>query len=254
MGKEFLDVQKVVETIQRLKLRIHDRFPDSGLHKTCSTLYKISLDTKHTMQWLAAGHIWIRLVTVGLVSAFAAVILWIAVSLKMNQRWNFQDFIQTGESATNLLIFMSLAFYFLWTLEQKWKRSRVIKKINQLRELAHIVDMHQLTKDPASILLRQNRTENSPNRSLSQFELSRYLDYSVEMFSLIGKLGYLYVTRLNDPVSTQAANDLESLTTGLSRKVWQKIVLVRNVEELSESSSDHTQNPDQAIGEENDPE
>lgn len=231
MDKDFLDVQKVVSTIQRLKLRINDRFPNSGLLDTCTALYKTSLDTKWTMNWLAKGHFWLRGLSVLLILTIVAVLVWTIVSFRMNKNWDIQDFIQTGESATNLLIFLSLAFYFIWTLEQKWKRSRVIKKINRLRELAHIVDMHQLTKDPATILLRQNRTENSPERNLSQFQLSRYLDYSVEMFSLIGKLGYLYVTRLNDTVSTQAANDLEVLTTGLSRKVWQKIMLIQSIEE-----------------------
>ena len=42
------------------------------------------------------------------------------------------------------------AFFFL-TLETRLKRQRALKAIRELRSLAHIIDMHQLTKDPERI-------------------------------------------------------------------------------------------------------
>jgi hypothetical protein len=86
--------------------------------------------------------------------------------------------------------------------------------------------MHQLTKDPAIIHSGGATTAHSPDRPLNQFELSRYLDYCAEMLSLVGKVGYLYVQNYHDPEATNAVNDLEDLTTGLARKIWQKIMLL----------------------------
>ncbi len=47
------------------------------------------------------------------------------------------------------------------------------------------------------------------------------------MLSLVGKLGFLYVAGVGDPEVAREANDLESLCTGLSRKIWQKIMILR---------------------------
>ena len=61
---------------------------------------------------------------------------------------------------------------------------------------------------------------------MTDFELSRYLNYCSEMLSLIGKVAALYVQRFDDPVALSAVNEMEDLTTGLSRKIWQKIMIL----------------------------
>ena len=48
------------------------------------------------------------------------------------------------------------------------------------------------------------------------------------MLSLVGKVGFLYVQKFDDPVAVKSVNDLETLTTALSRKVWQKIMILRS--------------------------
>jgi len=70
-------------------------------------------------------------------------------------------------------------------------------------------------------------TPNSPRQELSRYELGRYLNYCSEMLSLAGKLGFLYVQNFHDPVANDSVNNLEDLTTGLSRKIWQKIIILR---------------------------
>ena len=69
---------------------------------------------------------------------------------------------------------------------------------------------------------------HSPKREMSQFELNRYLDYCSEMVSLVSKVGFLYIQEFNDPQAVNAVNDLETLTNGLSVKMWQKIMLLEN--------------------------
>ena len=59
---------------------------------------------------------------------------------------------------------------------------------------------------------------------MTAFQLTRYLDYCSELLSIVGKLAALYAQSLPDSVVVAAVNDIETLTTGLSRKIWQKIV------------------------------
>jgi len=56
--------------------------------------------------------------------------------------------------------------------------------------------------------------------------LSRYLDYCSEMLSLTGKIAALYVQTYDDGVALAAVNEVEGLTTGLSRKIWQKLMIL----------------------------
>jgi hypothetical protein len=93
--------------------------------------------------------------------------------------------------------------------------------------VAHIVDMHQLTKDPDSVVATSvGDTPSSPRRAMSRGELGRYLDYCSELLSLTGKVAALFVQRFDDPVVLQSVNQIEDLTNGLSRKIWQKITLL----------------------------
>ncbi len=105
--------------------------------------------------------------------------------------------------------------FFLITLEVRVKRRRALKAIHELRSLAHIIDMHQLTKDPHVLLGQGPQTANSPMRTLTPYQLARYLDYCSEMLSLIGKLAALYVQRFDDQVALAAVDGIEDLTNGL---------------------------------------
>jgi hypothetical protein len=86
--------------------------------------------------------------------------------------------------------------------------------------------MHQLTKDPEQLLSNPPSTASSPVRTMSKGELGRYLDYCSEMLSVTSKIAALYVERFDDPVTLAAVNEIESLTAGLSRKIWQKITML----------------------------
>lgn len=46
------------------------------------------------------------------------------------------------------------------------------------------------------------------------------------MLSLLGKISVLYVQRFDDAVALAAVNEVEQLTTGLSRKIWQKLMMI----------------------------
>jgi hypothetical protein len=88
--------------------------------------------------------------------------------------------------------------------------------------------MHQLTKDPSSILGDGAPTEASPQRAMSKYELTRYLDYCSEMLSLTSKLAALYAQVLPDTVVIDAVNEIENLTANFSRKIWQKISIIES--------------------------
>ncbi len=145
--------------------------------------------------------------------------------------------VQTLDAGANLLILIGISAIFLWSIEQRLRRKHAIRAINMLRDLAHVIDMKQLTKDPDGVVTVAHPTKHSPKRGLDAYALGRYLDYCTEMLSLVSKLGYLYVTEFHDVEATQAANELENLCTGLSRKIWQKIMIIRTQNPLTEQAN-----------------
>ena len=57
-------------------------------------------------------------------------------------------------------------------------------------------------------------------------DMASYLDYCSEMLSLVGKTAALYAEHTTDSAVLATISDIESLTTGMSRKIWQKVALL----------------------------
>ena len=133
---------------------------------------------------------------------------------------------QTLDASINDVVFLGIAIFFLVTVEARLKRRKALGSLQQLRSVVHIVDMHQLTKDPERLMSPQPDTSSSPARSMTPPELGRYLDYCSELLSLTSKIAASFVQSFNDPVVLSTVNEIETLATGLSGKIWQKITLL----------------------------
>ncbi|MEN8221334.1 MAG: hypothetical protein ABFS56_34305 [Pseudomonadota bacterium] len=226
-----LEPKKIVDTVDLLYKRISERFPDSGLSKVCLQLHSIAKDSQLRYEWIRKPHIMLR-VGVAIVITLILLIVGIGVSATATfssiQEIEFTDFFQALEAGMNTVILIGAALLFLVTVETRKKRNRAMIAIHQLRILAHVIDMHQLTKAPERVFFdqHQQRTASSPHETMNTFELTRYLDYCSEMLSLVGKIAALYAQDFDDQVVLGSVNDVENLTTGLSRKIWQKIMIL----------------------------
>jgi hypothetical protein len=220
-----LDISDVVATLQKLTARIGERFPNSGLHKVCKELTSMAQQTSARASNISRPKFWLR----GLLSLLA---LCGAVGVFFIGRWmlglrssdELGGVMQAMEAAVNLLIIGGAAALFLVTLEARWKRRLALSALNEFRSIAHVIDMHQLTKDPSA--LGGPRTSSSPDREMTRFELVRYLSYCSEMLSLASKAAAVYAENVHDSAVVDAVGDIERLTTNLSQKIWQKITLV----------------------------
>ncbi len=223
-----INVAKVGKTLRRLNLRIEERFPKSGLHKVCEEQIVVFAETEPNLQNIAKTNYWLRGTVAFIVTSVLLMIFYGLTLFDFNfGKIKFIELVQFAESAVNDVILIGLAIFFLVSLETRIKRSKAISSLNELRAIAHIVDMHQLTKDPTEIGKKNPRTASSPKRVLSAFELQRYLDYCSEMLSIVGKIAALYAQHLPDAAVIASVNEIESLTTGISRKAWQKIMILQ---------------------------
>ncbi len=224
-----LDTEKVLYTISRLEKRINERFPDASLLQVCSEFYGIAKDSSSRIEWIDKPNYLLRWGIGSFIFIALAVLAYTISLLELKMQLpGLPELIQLMEALFNDFILIGAAIFFLISIEMRVKRARALESLHELRGLAHVVDMHQLMKDPAMILSTSQLTSSSPKRELNAFQLKRYLDYCTELLALIGKVAALYSQKLPDPEIVNAASDVEELCTNLSRKIWQKIVMIED--------------------------
>jgi len=222
-----LDPARLLETIASLRDHIRERFPEANLGRVADALHGIAAAHAQRSAAIRRPIWWLRLLSVLLVAAGLATIvaLVLSVRLRVDAEWQLSEAVQTLDAGLSMLFFLGAGAVFALSLELRQKRRRCLDALHELRAMAHIVDMHQLAKDPDSLQL-PGPDRPSPERPLHRVELARYLDYCSEMLSLMGKVGALYVQGFPDAQAVDAVDDIEDLTTGLSRKIWQKIMVL----------------------------
>ncbi len=227
-----LEPTRIITTISKLEKRIQDRFPESSILQTCHGFIEIANETKENIDYIKKPNLAIRafvllIIGLGLIGAYYSFRL-----MDFNfTRLNLIDIVTFAEASINDLILLGAAIFFLVSIESRLKKTKAAKILDQLRGLAHVIDMHQLTKDPTMVGVIQLKTYNSPKRTLNKFELKRYLDYCSEMLSLVGKVAALYSQNLPESGIISAVNEIENLSTGLSNKIWQKMIILNDIDD-----------------------
>lgn len=234
-----LNPEHIVGTIKRLEGRIAERFPEAGLVRVCNELASVADQMVERAQWIGRPVLWLRLLSWGICLTVVSLTVYMLWSLGVTSEDlqiaavkgnRFTAIVTFTEAAMNDVLLIGAALFFIFTIEKRYKRSRALKALHELRSIAHIIDMHQLTKDPHRITQVGESVfipgRMSPKLNMTPFELRRYLDYCSEMLSLTGKIAAVYNQAFDDGVATAAASELESLSTELSSKIWQKILIL----------------------------
>lgn len=222
-----LDPTHIIATLDRLRMRIEERFPGAGLGRLAADLHALAREASAASAALARPYWAIRIGVGAVVALGLAVLVLAARSLRMPRGLDsLAEMLQVIESGINDAVFLTLAIVFLLSLEQRIKRRQALALIHRLRSIAHIVDMHQLTKDPDRLRADRLATASSPAQTMGIEDLGRYLDYCSELLSLTSKVAALFSERRADPVVLAAVNEVEMLATGLSTKIWQKLTIL----------------------------
>jgi hypothetical protein len=224
-----LDSQEIISTVKALTARIEGRFPNSGLGKISAELLRVANENVERVQWIQKPNIWLRTGAALLIIGMIIMVIGLVGHIHQFQMNDYTNFIQALDASIGSVVFIGAAILFLVSWENRIKRSRALKAVHELRAMAHIVDMHQLTKDPENYFGRATRPVKPPKREMTPFELNRYFDYCSDSLALISKIAALYVQGFQDPVLLDAVDDVEDLTSGLSRKIWQKIIILENL-------------------------
>lgn len=225
-----LDAVAVKETVDRLQRRIQSRFPGRNLPRVAQEVSATidELLIRPQSRWYPIMRIGSRITIALLVGSLAIVFVALLVGAQTDETapaaWEWASII---ESMVNDVVFAGIAVFFLWHIPNRLQRAHHLRSLHKLRSLAHIIDMHQLSKDPERLSKGFRKTKDSLEIGMDLHDLWAYLDYCSELLSLVGKAAALFAERNNDETVLATVEGIEDLTTGMSRKIWQKISLLR---------------------------
>lgn len=221
-----LDSVHILNTLQGVEDRITRHFPESGLGKVSAELHQVGIAIVRLADKLGRP-IWaLRVLTFIGILAMIAVAVWVfymALTLAPAGQDGLMETLQGIESVTNEVIFLTIGIIFLSTLENRLKRRAALDSLHRLRSVAHVIDMHQLTKDPNNVL---EPGEVGDPRFNTPRHLIRYLDFCTDLLSINSKLAALHVQYFQDNQVLNSVNEVETLSHELSRTIWQKIMIL----------------------------
>ncbi|MCB1507517.1 MAG: hypothetical protein KDI98_01745 [Hyphomicrobiaceae bacterium] len=221
-----LNAESIIETADRLAVRIGERFPGTGLAGVAGELVDVARQSRDHAAELAKPNWRLRIGVVGVLVLALAVLALVVRDLKFGEVSNeVLNLITVLEPAANIAVLAALGIVFVVRSEDRWKERRALSSLHRLRALVHVVDMHQLTKDPTTLSSGFAPTAHSPDRRMGAADMTRYLNYCSEILSICGKLAALYGQSLPQTGVLEAVHDIEELATALSSKIWQKINL-----------------------------
>lgn len=222
-----LDADAIIATAGRLELRVADRFAERGISRLAAELVDIAGETRDRVAGLRRPK---RALRAAIALAAAAVLVALVVTaaqVESGARFDrVNDLLGLVENLIQDVVFLGLGAVFLFGIEGRVKRRIALAGLHELRSFAHVIDMHQLTKDPEAVLSDGQRTEHSPSRLDDRFRLGRYLEYCSEMLAITSKLAATYAQDATDPVVLAAVRDIQELVGLLSGKIWQKLVII----------------------------
>ena len=214
----------------QLERRIRARFGERGLTKAARDLGKlvvmVSDEAGQSRDRLRRMTIGARIASVTIVGATVIALAFSLRSAVLEGLAKTTDWVPLVESVINDLVFAAIAVVFLWAFPERLERRSLLRLLYRLRLLAHVIDMHQLSKDPEQISPSYTPTAESVLHGFDAEQLHHYLTYCSEMLSLTAKTAALCAEHSTDAVVLDTISTIETLTTELSNKIWQKISLL----------------------------
>ena len=169
---ERLEAEPVLDTVRRLEERIAARFPERGLRRVAGELVELTADVGRDAAGIQGRIRMVRMLSrVGVAIVLAATVTAVVLAARTavdEGAGEGLDWLFLLESSINDLAYAAIALYFLYTVPERVQRGHTLELLHRLRSLAHIIDMHQLTKDPERLNPAFQQTAASPDPGLDR--------------------------------------------------------------------------------------
>lgn len=223
-----IDPTKLIHTVSKMADRVEQQFPGSGLAAVANEVAAVSEGTVARVAEIKRPRIGLRLIVGFMVLLVVSGPFLFSYLLSFSEEvTNLGDFLEATDAGLHMLLVLAGGIFFLVGMENRMRRNDSLEALAEFRSLAHLVDLHQINKDPGLDLV--GPPENDKRTVRTDEQLASYLDFSGDLLSIVGKLAAYYAQNLSDRVVLDAVNEIETLTSSLSNKLWLKILVLREM-------------------------
>lgn len=223
-----IDPTKLILTISKMADRVEEQFPSSGLSAVANEVAAVAEGTVARVAEIKKPRIGLRIAVGVMVLLVVSGPLLFSFLLSFSEEVNnLGDFLEATDAGLHMLLVLAGGIFFLVGMENRMRRNHALEALAEFRSLAHLVDLHQINKDPGLDLVVA--PEHDTRTVRSDEALASYLDFSGDLLSIVGKLAAFYAQNLSDRVVLDAVNEIETLTSSLSNKLWLKILVLREM-------------------------
>lgn len=220
-ASDWLDADRLIEKIKQVRDLAHEDFHDRGLPRRVDDLRRLvgdaaqladSVKDRSPLDFLLPS-----IVILSLVVASMPVLL--ALRLPNEISLSVLDVFEPIDAAMNVvLLLLGLWFVIYRTLVER-RRAKMMRMLHRFRSIVHLLDLVQLTKS----------IEPDKEDPLSVTQRIRYLDLCSQTASLAAKGAALLIARYSDARVVAAVNEIESVCSGVSQKIWNKIQVLQTI-------------------------
>lgn len=236
MQEPILNLKRLADAVDDLRVRITETFPESGLCHNAGLVLDFARQVEREGMTMVKVPSWIRFIS--WVGGFAVVgTLFLSGLYVVKTESGIEtlpNFLQALSAVITVFAGATAGFFTMRSIEQSQVRSLAMAKLKTLREMAHVIDMLQLSKSPVAIMFPLEHQDgigaarsNKPTLTLA--EMFQYLTYCGELAALIGKLAVVYLSWVHDPIVLATIDDVEDLCSDLERKMLSKLLLIEQM-------------------------
>src|SRR3989338_930014 len=172
--------QEIIQTSDGVLEAIAERFPCSGLSGIAREIHERAGQMDAGIAAIMRPRKTIRVLS-AMLTALLVLLALVLLSLFFRMiLYNLhEEFLQAIDAVISAIVLLGGGLFFVVSAERRQRGKDSLRQLHTLRALAHVIDMHQLKKDP---LISRRPAERVPE----------YLDYCSDLLNIIGKMAAYY--------------------------------------------------------------
>ena len=221
-------LEELAETCAKLARRIHASFPGRGIDDHArSFVERVNTIIKDGRRAVAAPKWFTRLSGFGCIAAVSLLALASVLGVRrVGDIDNLPTYLSSLDAFFTVLAATVAGGITMRSIHHRVEQAQALKKLDELRGVAHVTDMLQIAKCPTRLLY----SDSSGGAEAGDVrEMTEYLSYGAELQSLTAKVAAVYGRWCSDASVHAAIDGIERLCTDLERKSLQKVLLLEQI-------------------------
>ncbi len=159
-----IDPTKLILTTSKMADRVEEHFPKSGLASVANEVAAVAEGTVARVAEIKKPRLGLRiLIGIMVLLVISGPLVCSVVLSFRDDMTNLGDFLQATDAGLHMILVLAGGIVFLVGMENRMRRNQALEALSEFRSLAHLVDLHQINKDPVSMMAPNQTMTAAPS-------------------------------------------------------------------------------------------